>query len=103
MLAFYSDPDVIHMSVDAVTKILTLKSEYLEPLTYKMFERSQDTQILYKENGYYYYYPAKVFENNQDTKIKAFIHNSIYSFIDIDTELDFNVAKDIMKIGSQGN
>ena len=51
MLAFYSDPDVIHMSVDAVTKILALKSEYLEPLTYKMFERSQDTQIIIKRTA----------------------------------------------------
>lgn len=103
MLAFQSDPDVIHMSVNDVTKILTLNNEYLEPLTYKMFERSQDTQIMYKENGYYYYYPARIFENNKCTKIKAFIHNSAFSFIDIDTELDFKIATRYYEDWKAGN
>ena len=90
--AFNKNPNVIHMSVDTVTKILESKNGYLEPLTYRMFERSQDTQILYKENGYYYYYPASMFQNSKILKIKPFTCNSIYNFIDIDTELDFNIA-----------
>ena len=91
-------PNQTFVSVTPIKKIFSNEGGVLKPLGYDFFERSQDVKPFFKENGQYYYFPI----NNLlrigkiDENLYPVITNEPLSFIDIDDEVDFEIASKLV-------
>lgn len=76
-------------------KIGTIQDNKFTPFNYKIGQRSQDLEPLYYENGLLYITKSKHILNDEIITSNAFpiIVNHHFSSIDIDTQVDFDLAE----------
>ncbi|MFH6769641.1 acylneuraminate cytidylyltransferase family protein [Gaetbulibacter aquiaggeris] len=79
-------------------KFGTIKNDEFKPFNYKIGQRSQDLEPLYFENGLLYITKSKHILNNEIITSNVFplIVNHPFTSIDIDSQVDFDLAEFIL-------